>query len=150
MSREFCSEPTATYLEAVDALRKLLDEQGLDVVTRAYAEAAWESARTQYAEREGIKERSGSHVCVERLLGKRCPGEDHLNSPFDIPGSDHSSEWVKDRKTHAIVSQPYSFSYETMLKTVKFCEENGLRADISAERAWHFPGRVLMVAYKRK
>jgi hypothetical protein len=146
--RNFMDKPNNTYLETVTVLRKLLEEQGLDVVTRAYAEATWETAREQYVSREGLKPAGDGHVCIHRLKGERCPNEE-CDSPTCIPEHDHSSEWKKDGKSHVIVSQPYHFSYETMKETIEFCDANGLRADISASPSWHFPGAVVTVEYKR-
>ena len=146
MTREFKKKPSTKYLQAVDALRDLLNESDLDMVKRAYAEAVSESKLREYI--HGIKAPHDSHVCVSRLKGKRCPDET-CNSPMIIPRGDHYTEWRKDGKTIVIVSQPYGMSYDALKHTVAFCDENGLTADISADQSWHFPGATLLVEYKR-
>jgi hypothetical protein len=147
MSR-FTDKPNATYMQALTALRKLLDERGLDDVTRVYADATWETARDDYVTFHRLKSPEDAHVCVYRLKGERCPDE-FCDSPTCIPGMDHGSEWERDGNTFVIVSQPYRFSYRVVKQTVEFCEANGLAADISTRPSWHFPGAVLTVTYKR-
>lgn len=144
----FNHEPSATYLQAVDALRTLMKEEGVDLVTRAFADATWEAKRDSYVKHEGLKHNESGHVCFHRLKGQRCPDEECC-SPTCIPGSDHVSEWKKDGETYVIVSQPYSLSYETMKETVAFCEAHDLKADISGSPSWHFPAAVITVEYKR-
>lgn len=150
MKRKFCDNPSEGYLQAVDALRELVREEGgLDLATRAYAEATYQAKLDAYKKRNGLKADGSGHVCIHRLKGQRCPSE-KCYSPTCIPGQDHVSEWKKDGKSYVIVSQPYAFSYETMKETIEFCESNGLRADISSTPSWHFPGAVVTVEYKRE
>lgn len=143
---------TEAYKKAVKAIRELMRERSkegdsLDLANRAFAEAVAEGWRDLFIMSEGVKSRRTPHVCLSRLKGERCrPME--CSSPGGIPGKDHVSEWVKNRKTIMIVSQPYRLSYEDMMKTVEFCEANGLRADVSAD-SWYFPGRTLLVVYRQ-
>lgn len=94
----------------------------------------------------GYKPKGLAHVCVHRLLGrKRCPDSfDHPCDSSNIPGKDHLSEWVADGKTAKIVMQPYHLTYESMKELVKYCEDRGLRADVSAE-SWHFSGKTIRI-----
>lgn len=140
---------TDKYRAALEALR-VLAQENWDDAERACAEfmaEPWEAAMKT----KGITQRRTGHVCLSRLKGeRRCPNNwSHAcNSPHCIPGHDHSSEWVKEGKTHAIVCQPYGMSYEVLKQAVSFCEANGLRVDIDAYLAWHFPGRCLRVTYR--
>ena len=152
MPSEFVRKPSLLYTQAVAALRKLIRESGeadspLDLAMRAYAEATTKTVRATYKKSRKLRE-VGGHFCVHRLAGKRCPGMD-CRSPGDIPGYDHLSAWRGVSGARVIVSQPYQFSYETMKETVAFCEKHGLRADISANWSWWFPGQTLMVEYEK-
>ncbi len=147
MSSRFRSHPSSTYRQAVSALRALLQEEGVDGARRAYAETTGQSIRDEYLRSFGVKPSQSHHVCVHRLKGERCSNDlSHLN----VPGADHLSEWKKERETVLIVSQPYHLRYETLREIVAFCQANGLRADVEAESAWHFPGATVMVAYRRE
>jgi excisionase family DNA binding protein len=144
IDRSFLTHPTEIYLRVVEIIKVLIEIEGLDKAYRAFSEAAW-----SYIEKEimtGFTRKRGAHVCLYRLLGKnRCPNsfEHPCDSP-NIPGQDHLSEWVLGGKTELIVSQPYHLSYEAIKQLVAFCEERGLRADISGN-SWHFPGRTIKV-----
>lgn len=84
--------------------------------------------------------------CVNRLLGKPCRSHNgpHLECP-DIPGADHTSLWLKDGKPAVIATQPYALTWEILQELMVFCQEYGLRSDISAWGSWHFPGRTVLV-----
>ncbi|HML41261.1 MAG TPA: helix-turn-helix domain-containing protein [Bellilinea sp.] len=140
----YIEQPTHLYLQVVEFIRTLIDLEGLGAAYRAFAEAAWR--RIQAETMTGYKPKGLSHVCIHRLLGKkRCPDpSEHPCETSIIPGRDHLSEWVKEGKTAKIVMQPYHMSFETMKELVEFCENRGLRADISAE-SWHFSGKTLRI-----
>jgi len=142
-----------TYREAVQALRKLLREEGLDIAGRASAEATCGAALRDYVRSNKVREWSDWHSCYHRLLGEECLGVRSqtgiCDSPTCIPGADHVTEWTQRGKTCVIVSQPYYLDYPTVRQTVEFCDAHGLRADITASPSWHFPGRVLTVEYRR-
>lgn len=142
--RLFNDRASNIYLQVVEIIRTLLDHEGLDTAYRAFAEAAWRRIESEVM---GAYKRKGqAHVCVHRLLGrKRCPDSyDHPCDSPNIPGQDHLSEWVMDRKTAKIVMQPYNLSYENMKELVEYCESRGLRADVFAE-SWHFSGKTIRV-----
>lgn len=147
MSHGFMDKPSEKYKQAVLALRELLRAQGEEDVTRAFAEAIWEARQNTFAKKYGVKLASNSHVCIHRLLGKRCPKV--CGSPGMIPAADHCSEWKKDGETVIVVSQPYGLSYSRLKETVAFCEEHGLEASIDSLLSWHFPGSVVSVEYRR-
>lgn len=144
VERAFLDRPSGAYIQVVETIRILIEKEGIETAYRAFAEAAWRDIRARVM--DGFKLKGLAHVCVHRLLGKkRCP--DSFEHPCDspnIPGQDHLSEWVQDGITTKIVLQPYNLSYETMQELVKYCDEKGLRVDVSAE-SWHFPGRTLRV-----
>lgn len=149
----FMRHKTKTYREAVCALQRLVREEGLDVATRASAEATCSAARSDFIRSERLRLVPGWHVCYHNLLEEECLGDESrtgiCDSPTCIPGADHLSEWTGQGKTRVIVSQPYHLSYEMVQETIKFCDAHGLRADLAASPSWHFPGRVLTVMYRR-
>lgn len=151
----FRRNPSVKYRKAVEALRDLMTEApDSGGVTRAFAEAVSEQWRKDYAIREKLKPVS-AHVCVSRLLGKRCPEErdrsgDAICESYMIPRGDHLSEWRAEDGSRRLVSQPYGMDYESLKELVTFCERLGLEADIDAYPAWHFPGSTLFVELRRK
>jgi hypothetical protein len=150
--RSFKSKASDRYRQAVQCLRALIAEESLDDAERAYAEAVEEHRRKVYAKGAG-KQSQDSHVCVHRLLGKRCPSRSNYEEMCEtqrLPGADHLSEWRKADGTRRIVSQPYGLAYETLKETVAFCERLGLEAYIDAWPAWHFPGYTLLVEYRKQ
>jgi signal recognition particle subunit SEC65 len=144
--REFRSKPnrTALYEKAVAVLRELLEEKDLDAVERAFAEAAYPRRWEKTEGRVGGKYRDGAG-CIERLLGGRCKNIHCEN----IPGADHTSGYVRDKRIVAIVTEPYHLSFREMRELVQFCDERGLRADVDAESS-HFPSRTLRILIRKK
>jgi hypothetical protein len=146
--RRFLNSRAEAYVRAVEALEALLEELGQDAARRAYAEVIWKAKLKLYQRSRGVELAEDVHTCLHELKGHLCPIAG-CHSPEIIPGQSHTSQWAKDGRPHVIVSQPYDFSFETMKETVRFCEAHRLRADVSAELAWHFPGAVVMVEYTR-
>ncbi len=141
MKRQFVTNPSSQYLEAVAALRQLLAAGGQEIVQCAYAEALWEAKLATF--RTDVTGPGDAHVCLHRLKGEPCP--ERCDSPQVIPGVNHSSEWVKDGQTEKIVFQPYRLDGQTLKALLAFCEVHGLTVEISSEEAWHFPGASLFV-----
>ena len=147
MPSRFNLHPSSIYRQAVNACRALLQAEGDDGVRRAYAESTTNAIRDGYLRFWRLKPSRSDHVCVQRLKGERCPDDlSHLK----LRGADHLSEWTDGKKTVLIVSQPYHLHYETLEQVVAFCQANGLRADVEAESAWHFPGATLLITFKRE
>lgn len=116
----------------------------------------WDAEKAQKAWREtrGVKESRG-HLCITRLLGRRCQigrfyGEamEHQCLP---PGADHYSLWIdkKTKRPEIFVSQPYHFYEITAERTVEFCKKFGLKFTIKTWPAWHYPGHVLFIEYRK-
>lgn len=148
---KFNHKPSQTYLRALTALQELMKEEGADAVTRACADITWEDSKTTFAQRGGLKESSKS-ASIERLIGKR-PGTSRRFAdsarPLVLPADDHPSLWLKDKKPHAYVSQPYALTFDQAKKLVLFCEQHGLRFDVTAWQAWYFPGHVLNIEIRK-
>jgi len=145
---KFMKKPSEEYKNAVSVLRQLLLAEGENAASRAFAEVVHEARKSNFCEMHKITPRRDSHVCIHRLLERKCPNDKCL-SPQMIPGSDHCSEWQKDGQTIIVVSQPYSLGYQDIKDTVKFCEENELEANIEASSSWHFPGRTINIEYRQ-
>lgn len=151
----FMQKPSMKYRKAVEALHDLMtEEHGVDSVTRAFAEVVSDRWQQAYAAKHNLKP-VNVHVCVHRLLGKRCPEErdrsgDSICESYRIPGQDHLSEWRAPDGSRRIVLQPYGLDFESLKELVTFCERLGLEARLDAYPAWHFPGSTLFVELKRK
>ena len=154
----FNKKPSPTYLQALSAMHKLMEEEGGDFVRRACADVTWEDNKRIFAKREGLKEAKTSSI--ERLTGKRSEKEivrlfkessqsledySRLSEKPVLPKDDHSSLWLKDGKPYAYVSQPYQLSLNDVKKLASFCDEYNLDMLIEAYPSWHFPGEVLTV-----
>lgn len=151
MSR-FNKKPSPLYREAVLALSRLIEAEGIDQTERASAEALSEPLLEQWKKTIGAT-RSQGQPCLNRLLGGR--HQEHWNSdrvchPCRIPISDHTTSWIKNGKPVCILSQPYSLSTENMREIVATCEEWDLSVTVRTGPGFHFPGRILSVLWKHK
>ncbi len=142
--RQFVVKPTPEYLRAVAVLNGL---ESADQRTRAYAQASYAEIKAAYIERHGLKPTTGAK-CVCRLISK--DGRCHCNGSMIVPGSDHSSLWLKDGKPYVYVTQPYHLDFKILQELIRFCDDNGLTASISPDYAWHFPGSILFVEIKKR
>ena len=144
---DFNSRPSDTYWSAMKALEKLLKEEGSDHVERAAAEVL-KGARLKQLQKAGYTLTRGSS-CLGRVMGYRsCRHYDYGISshiPHDIEGRDHV-HLLKDKEGRYLYqSQPYGLSWENIQSLVDLCRKHDLRADVDAERSWHFPSRTLSV-----
>lgn len=136
------------YIQAVTALEALAQENE-DLASRALAEATCEVRRKVWAQREGVKESTG-HVCVARLLGKRCrmssstPRRGEV-PPCRPPGADHPKLWLRNGKPAIYTFEPYVMELNTLRELVNFCDRWGLDLEIRGWPGAHFPGHVVWV-----
>ena len=79
-----------------------------------------------------------------RLLGRRSRG----SYPDRLPGDDHVSLWLRDRKPEAYVSQPYGLSSDVVAEMLRAAELYDLEFTISTWPAWWNPGAVLFVEWR--
>ena len=125
------------HRKALQAMRELVEAEGPLAALAIYREVAAGKTREQWTKRYGLRPTTGARS-VDRLPGKR-------SGELRVPGEDHSSLWLHEGKPAVYVTQPYGLSWDTLRAVVGFCEANGLRADVGAAPAWHFPGAVLHV-----
>lgn len=146
MISRFKNEQSAEYQAAVRALRALPSGDA----SCAFADATHVSRLESFKGTRGAKQRQpGSHVCVERLKGKRrCPS--YNVDCIEIPNGDHLSEWTINGKTVAILSQPYGLTYNGLRETLAFCEQHDLEVVIDTYPSFHYPGTVLSLIFTRK
>lgn len=145
---------TEKFKKAVVALWDLMEESGMDLVRRAYAEVAHvqinEDFQKKYPMGPKLK-RSKGVACVGKLLGRRC-GQHNYSDPFcnihSPPAADHVELYNRGGKPEVYVSQPYGLSWESLQKLVEFCKAHGLEAEIDTG-SWHFPDTTLLVQIKR-
>ena len=151
--RQFLSFPSALEREAVQALDAVVAHPThRDSAMRIYATAVAKERYRAFMARYGVHPRTDGHVCLYRLLGsQRCPerGSFHCDSPYILPGTDHTSEWMKERRTYCLVSQPYDWSWRTMCETVDLGRKLGFEVTVDAQYSWHFPGWTTLVMYRK-
>lgn len=147
---KFVFEPSEQWLEAVKILKALQETEGGDSALTAYAEATHKDNKEAYLDRYGLKSTSGAR-CIRRLNGERCKrGYQFSRCECTPPADDHPEMFIKDGEAHVYVSQPYSLGLEQMRDIVAFCDRHNLEVWIQAGPAWHFPGGVLHVEYKKR
>ncbi|MDX9704056.1 MAG: hypothetical protein RBU23_13575 [Candidatus Auribacterota bacterium] len=139
--------PSDNYKKAISALRRLLSEEGEEIVSRAFAEVTADARKANFINANKLEFPTENHICIHRLAGKPCPEKECYSSI--IPRADYLSEWRKNGKTKMIVSQPYRLSFDEIKQTIAFCEEFGLEAIIEARSSWHFPSTTISVQYTR-
>jgi hypothetical protein len=151
MVHRFVRHHDKTYTTAVETLKALVAQSGIDMADRAYAEAVTPCRSAFYEQGYGLKRASG-HQCLHRLLGRKvCPMltrhcRTHTPSaPCHLPGADHETLWYLDRDTLLYVSQPYGLTWGNVQQSTRICAQWGLEMYIDAAPSWHFPGRVLTV-----
>ena len=66
-----------------------------------------------------------------------------------LPGDDHTTLWNIDGKPAVYVSQPYGLSLDRLKEICAACDQHGLTVEVGAWPAWHFPGSVLHVEYRK-
>jgi hypothetical protein len=153
MEQIFNNQQSAKYQQAVAILRELLQAEGEDIANRAFAEAVYADRRKTYLKSGGVKMLRGTHPCFYRLKKERCPDAySHTEYPKCIlrsPIDDHIYEFTKNGKTVSLVAQPYEITDEEIDKAVQFCKANDFRMKITASDSWHFPGKTLLVEFRR-
>jgi hypothetical protein len=106
-----------------------------------------EQAKQEYGKRHGLKPSKASIAeAINDLSGKprkRLSWIDEIR--LRVPGSDHTSIWMKDGKIYSIVTQPYAIYGDKLAELVDFARKNSLNVAISARDSWHYPGHTLLV-----
>jgi hypothetical protein len=145
----FNSRPSPAYDAARRALAQVLEDEGLDAVERAVADATWAARLARFG--DGKSGPGDAHVCLHRLLGERCPDsrKRSCDSPPRLLTGQHTSEWQQNGHTVAIVSQPYALAHDDLQGYLAVCARHGLQLTVSAETSWHFPGHSLAVILTR-
>jgi len=144
----FGTNPSTLYKDALKALSKLLEAEGLNAISLVHAEAIEQKVQTHRKKMYG-KDR-GKIIAFQRLIDGKNPKNDW---DFNIGpmGLDHTSErWMPNAKRASIIeSQPYNLSLEELRAIIKGCDEMGLKVVISGE-SWHMPGRTLLVEFTKR
>jgi hypothetical protein len=155
--QHFISELTPPLRRLIADLHLLQAEAGLDGASRAYAAATADRLMREWARQLGLR-RSQGHACLGRLRDGHCwarwewrHGESAKERiPCDLPGADHMSLWLKDRRPAVYVSQPYHLSWDTLQELVTFGARWGLTIDVEPWPSWHFPSRVLTILVRAR
>ena len=151
MKSKYNGSPSSTYAAATAGISELLKAEGLGSAQAAVAEALSQSIKDEYQRSSGLTPRKGHHVCSNRLFGApKC--KDRWDKPCDsisLPVTDHESEWVDETgKAKSIVTHPWVLYKSDLHDILQTCNEKGL--DVLIGHSWEYPGRRLMIEYKRK
>jgi hypothetical protein len=133
-----------TYKDAVRTMKKLLKEEGRLNVIHAYSDAVSESVEIDRVKMFGIP--TANKAMVAHLVGEK-PEIDHYYNSF----MDHTRERQREGEElpSVVESNPYTLGLEDLKEIIGACEKYGLRVIVSASESWHFPGRTVLVEFKR-
>jgi hypothetical protein len=133
-----------TYKDAVRTMKKLLREEGRLNVIHAYSDAVAESVEADRIKMLGKP--TSNKPMVAHLVGKK-PEIDHYYNSF----MDHTRERQREGEElpSVVESNPYTLGLEDLKEIIGACEKYGLQMVISASESWHFPGRTVLVEFKR-
>jgi len=139
------SEQSEVYRAAVEAVSKLLGEEGLNHAERAIAEGIAMARFETFAHQHEVV-LSDKIPCIWRLAKGRC---NHMYPPCQPPHDDHGGLWLKNGKPYAYTSDVYYLTTDHIRDIYEFASEHDLDVSISSNRAMHFPGRSLLVMYTK-
>lgn len=67
-----------------------------------------------------------------------------------LPGSDHTTFWLKGGRPAVYATQPYQLSSANLDKIIEFCKHYRLELRISTDDSWHNPGETTLVMVARR
>ncbi len=131
-------EPGSAYDRAIDGMHAWEARYAPqpDEVRDSQAKKAW-------AEREGVTMSMDGHACLLRLTHEN-GGDRHAGRCVHLPGSDHTSVWMKAGKPHIYVTQPYELDDERLDEMFRVCRRHGLTLRVDSAVGWHNPMAVLI------
>lgn len=98
----------------------------------------------RFSERHGVKRATWAEF--SRMIKDKQKKRQHkyINPPF----ADHLSLWLKDRKPHIFVSQPYGqLDADDMKKLMNHAEEHDLDVSVSGS-SWWYPGSTILIMWR--
>ena len=102
--------------------------------------------KDEWAKRECLTEYKGhAYLGINFLTRKQNSWQEN-----NFPAADHISYWNKNGKPYCIVSQPYHLDDDEMAQAVALCKAHGLEVTVSTWPAWHYPGSVLFMVWKKQ
>ncbi len=144
--RVFNDKPSPLYLKAKAALKEALDAgESIDDI---FGEIASVQREQRFNRSAQMHQRRDGHVCFDRLARRPCRCDTVLREP--PAGSDHLSEWVKNKRTAVIASQPYTLGSDQVAEMLSFAKREGLDFTVGARQSWHYPGSTLLVTWTRR
>ncbi len=144
----FLAKPTKLETQAVDILKKLETEQGIDSVMRVYATVAEPvMADRRNKKLDNVTRETDTLFSPKWLQGKRRTkpllDSDYFEQPLYI---DHGRCYTKkDTGTRIIISEPYGLCSERFFQLADIAREYNLRVDIDARISSWFPGSTISV-----
>lgn len=129
-------EPGSAYDRAIDGMHAWDARIPPDRDEKRDAEL-----RRAWMKREGVTQ-AESHACLLRLTELGCSRTAH--ACVYLPGSDHTTMWLKAGKPHIYVTQPYNLGQERLDEMFRVCRRHGLTLRVDSAPAWHNEMAVLI------
>lgn len=102
-----------------------------------------EALKKKWLETRGVKESKARSTNGLKFLNRAIPDQ-------WFPASDHVTYYNKDGKPFSVVSQPYGTSNRPIAEAAEFAKKYDLEFEISAWPAWHYPGAVIFIEWRKK
>lgn len=133
-------EPGSAYDRAIDGMHAWNAR-----IPPFRSEAENAELRRAWMNREGVT-LADHHYCLLRVTAGGC--RQVGAACLYLPGSDHTTLWMKDGKPHIYVTQPYDLDQERLDEMFRVCRRHGLTMRVDASPAWHNETAVLIEVFR--
>ncbi len=128
---------------AIDTIEQLSRHPDAGRIAAAYLRASLLAARVA----RGWRPLHRSHACLGHVLRQgRCRRRTSECRP--LPGADHTSLWTLPDGEVVLVTEPYGWDAETIIRAIAACAELGLKLRLDGQSP-HFPGWTTCVVVSR-
>lgn len=136
------------YQGAVNAMRRLVEVEGVDAAQYAYATATSDPIRKWWAKwKKATLDRGTGHLCMRTILGGTCRRTSC--GLTEIVALDHQSLWQRDGKPPLLVCQPYALRLDQMRELVKLANHYDLDVCVTAHSFWNAGDSILIEIERR-
>ena len=131
----------------VTTLRVAINTEKTDDMTKPPSQDDRLDGKHAWAKQHGLVESHKSRYTGLRFLNHKMPASYDYTR---FPAQDHTHYWNKDGKPYCVTSQPYHVHDDEMAEAAKLCNLYDLRCCITSYPAWHYPGSVVFMEWRRK
>lgn len=137
--RHFVSVWNSRLLQAYEALRTVLECDGLRAVREVVAQVTWAAIRQALWREHGLRP-TDQFASLEAIVG-----EVPKSRPTLPPGADHCQLLERTDGRRVLTYQPYALSWKDIVRLADLGRRGGWQARIEAAHAWWFPGQTMLV-----